>query len=134
MALVELAGRLCLATIFLVSGLGKVPNFARVAEDMARHHVPLPEAALIATILIEILGGLLIAIGLRTRMAASIVALWLAVVTVVYHTSLVVPQNQDQTIQFLKNLAIIGGLLVVVTHGAGTISVDARPRRTRLEV
>ncbi|GBD25928.1 Inner membrane protein YphA [bacterium HR30] len=134
MAIVELAGRLLLAIIFLLSGINKVPNFTRVAEGMAQHRVPLPEAALIATILIEVLGGLCIALGLRTRIAAGIVALWLTVVTIVYHTSLVVPQTEDQTIQLLKNLAILGALLLVVAHGAGSISLDARPRRNRLEV
>lgn len=134
MAIVDLVGRLFLATIFVLSGLNKILNFAGVAENMAQHHVPLPEAALVATILIEVLGGLAVAVGFRTRIAAAIVALWLTVVTVVYHTSLIVPQTEDQTIQFLKNLAIIGALLLVTAHGAGSISMDARPRRNRLEL
>ncbi|MCX8073561.1 MAG: DoxX family protein [Candidatus Binatia bacterium] len=134
MAVVELLGRGLLAIIFLLSGFGKIIKFSSVAEDMAQHRVPLPEAALLATILIEIFGGVAIALGFKTRVAAAVVAAWLAVVTLVYHTSLVVPQSQDQTIHFLKNLAILGGLLGLAARGPGSISLDARPRRNRLEV
>ncbi|GIW45669.1 MAG: membrane protein [Candidatus Binatia bacterium] len=134
MAIIELLGRVLLALIFILAGLNKIPNFTKVAEGMAQHRVPLPEAALIATILIEVLGGLAIAIGVRTRAAATVLVAWLLVVTVVYHTNLVVQHPEDQTIQFLKNLAILGGLLGLVARGPGKISFDERPRRNRLEV
>jgi len=134
MDLVALVGRLLLAMIFLLSGLHKIPAFASVAEDMANHRVPLPEVALIATILIEVVGGIALAVGYRTRVVAAVIAAWLVVVTIVYHTSLVVAQTQDQTIQFLKNLAILGGLLGLVANGPGSLSLDARPRRNRIVV
>lgn len=134
MGFVALVGRCLIALIFIASGLRKTMAFTAVAEDMAKHHVPLPEAALIATILIEILCGGAVLVGYRTRLAAGILVAWLTIVTLVYHTSLVVAQAEDQTIHLLKNLAILGGLLQLVAHGPGSLSVDARPRRNRISV
>lgn len=134
MEFLALVGRCLMSVIFIVSGFGKIFKFTAVAEDMANHRVPLPEAALIATILIEVFCGVALLAGYRTRLAASILTAWLAIVTLVYHTSLVVAQVNDQTIQLLKNLAILGGLLGFVAHGPGSISVDARPHRNRISL
>ena len=69
--------------------------------------------ALAITLLIEIGGGLLLLTGFQARYAALVIAPWLVPVTLVFHNFWAVPaQQQDQMINFLKNLAIIGGLLV----------------------
>lgn len=134
MALVELLGRVLLALIFVLAGIHKVTAFQQTAEDMARHLVPLPQVALVATILIEVGGGAALALGYRTRLAAAALAGFLVIVTVFYHTHLITPQPEPQMISFLKNMGILGGLLLAFTHGAGRLSLDARPRRNRIAV
>jgi putative oxidoreductase len=101
-------GRLLLSLIFIVSGIFKLTGFAATAGVMANMGVPLPKLALVITILIEVGGGLLLLTGFKARYAALVMALWLVPVTLVFHN----PTHQDQNVHFMKNLAIIGGLLV----------------------
>jgi putative oxidoreductase len=109
-----LLGRVLLSVIFILSGLGKLPHFHDVAGMMAGKGIPLASVALVITLLIEIGGGLLLLTGYKARYAALVIAVWLVPVTLVFHNFWAVPaaQQQDQMINFLKNLAIIGGLLV----------------------
>jgi putative oxidoreductase len=109
-----LLGRVLLSVIFILSGLGKLPHFHDVAGMMAGKGIPLASVALAITLLIEIGGGLMLLTGYKARYAALVIAVWLVPVTLVFHNFWAVPaaQQQDQMINFLKNLAIIGGLLV----------------------
>jgi putative oxidoreductase len=109
-----LLGRVLLSVIFILSGLGKLPHFHDVAGMMAGKGIPLASVALAITLLIEIGGGLMLLTGYKARYAALVIAIWLVPVTLVFHNFWAVPaaQQQDQMINFLKNLAIIGGLLV----------------------
>ena len=109
-----LLGRVLLSVIFILSGLGKLPHFHDVAGMMAGKGIPLAPVALVITLLIEIGGGLMVLTGYKARYAALVIAVWLVPVTLVFHNFWAVPaaQQQDQMINFLKNLAIIGGLLV----------------------
>ena len=74
------------------------------------------------TILVELGGGLLIVFGLFTRPVALIVFLFLIPVTLTFHAG----SDPEQQIHFMKNLAIMGGMLVLAVHGAGSWSLDAR--------
>jgi putative oxidoreductase len=109
-----LLGRVLLSVIFILSGLGKLPHFHDVAGMMAGKGIPLASVALVITLLIEIGGGLMVLTGFKARYASLVIAVWLVPVTLVFHNFWAVPaaQQQDQMINFLKNLAIIGGLLV----------------------
>ena len=108
-------GRVLLSAIFILSGLGKLPHFHDVAGMMAAKSIPLASAALVITLFIEIGGGLMVLTGYKARYAALVIALWLIPVTLVFHHFWGIPaeQQQDQMINFLKNVAIIGGLLVL---------------------
>ncbi|HZD96165.1 MAG TPA: DoxX family protein [Candidatus Sulfotelmatobacter sp.] len=110
-----LLGRLLLSVIFILSGLGKLPHFHDVAGMMASKGIPLAAVALVLTILIEIGAGLLVLTGFKARYAALMIAMWLVPVTLVFHNFWAAPQaqKQEQTINFLKNLSIMGGLLVL---------------------
>jgi len=89
---------------------------------MAGKGIPLATVALAITLLIEIGGGLLVLTGFHARYAALVIALWLVPVTLVFHHFWGIPaeQQQDQMINFLKNLAIIGGLLVTAYASPAT--------------
>jgi len=108
-------GRVLLSAIFILSGLGKLPHFHDIAGMMASKGIPLASVALVITLLIEIGGGLLLLTSYKARYAALNIALWLIPVTLVFHHFWGIPaeQQQDQMINFLKNVAIMGGLLVL---------------------
>ncbi len=130
-AIVPLVGRVLLALLFVVSGFGKVSHYDATAGYMASAGMPLIPLLLPATILVELGGGLLLIIGLFTRPVAVLLALFTIPVTLTFHHFWDLPAAQAamQQIHFLKNLSIIGGLLMLYSYGAGSISVDGRRRR-----
>lgn len=115
-------GRVFLSVIFILSGVFKLTQFSAVAGMMASKGIPLASVALVITLLIEIGGGLLLLTGFKAQYAATIMALFLVPVTLVFHNfwAFQGQQQQEQMTNFLKNLAIIGGLLAVasVRHAA----------------
>ncbi len=121
-----LAGRLLLAYIFLLSGYSKIVGFAGTAGYMAKYGMPMVEPLLVATIAIELIGALMLVVGWKARWGAWALFLWLIPVTLVFHAYWAVPAEQvmAQTINFQKNLAIMGGMLYVAFMGPGRLSVD----------
>jgi putative oxidoreductase len=121
-----LAGRILLALIFIIAGFGKVTSFSGTAAYMASHGIPAAEVILIPTILIELGGGILLAIGFKARWAAFAIFLFIIPTSLIFHAFWAVDpaQVQMQMIQFQKNLAIMGGMLYVMVNGAGPWSVD----------
>lgn len=121
-----LFGRLFLAYIFLLSGFGKIGKFAGTAAYMAGKGLPISEVLLVATIIIEIGGGLMLVLGWKARWGALAIFLWLIPVTLIFHGYWAVEPEQMRTqmIQFNKNLAIMGGMLYVMVAGSGRYSLD----------
>jgi putative oxidoreductase len=117
----ELAGRVLLAAIFLISGLGKITAFAGTAAYMASLGVP--GALLPAVIAIEVLGAIAIIVGWRTRITAFLLAGFTLLSALIFHSNFA---DQIQMIMFLKNVAIAGGFLLLVAKGSGPLSVDHR--------
>jgi len=124
-----LIGRLLLANIFLISGFKKIAGFAGAVGYMASKMPALDptviNALLVLTILIEVSGGLMILFGWQPRWGAFLILLWMIPVTVIFHAYWGLPPEtvQMQFIQFHKNLAIIGGLLYVISFGSGPYSL-----------
>ena len=106
--------------IFIMSGFGKLMAFAQTAAGMGAKGIPLATVALALTLLIEIGGGLLLLSGFKAQHAALVIAIWLVPVTLVFHNFWGVPaaQQQEQLTHFLKNLSIMGGLLVTAAASA----------------
>lgn len=117
----ELAARILLAALFVVAGLGKIPGYEGTAGYMQAMGVP--GSLLPLVIALEIVGGLAIAVGYRTRLFAFLLAGFSLLSALVFHNMFVDPAEQTQ---FLKNLAIAGGFLALFAHGAGRLSLDAR--------
>lgn len=128
----HLIGRILLSLIFIVSGFGKIGQWSAMASMMASRGIPLVSITLPLTVLVELGGGLALLFGYQARLAAALLALWLVPVTLTFHNFWAFhgPDQQAQVVNFLKNLAIIGGLLRLASDGAGAISLDARRRRT----
>ena len=124
-----LAGRLLLAMIFVISGYNKLFGFDGTVGYIASKGLPLPQLAAAAAIAIELIGGILLAIGWKTRCAATAIFLFLIPTTLIFHAFWAAAANQQmETIQFMKNLSIMGGMLYVMAFGAGPLSVDNRER------
>ncbi len=127
--LAALVGRILVAAIFVLSGINKMGDFAGTSAMMSSVGLPMPEALLAVTILIEVVGGLMLVIGWQTRFAAAALFLFMIPVTVVFHNPWAATDGaaaQQQLIHFLKNLAIAGGLLNLLAFGAGAYSVEER--------
>lgn len=115
-------GRAFLGALFLLSGLFKIAGFASVAGWMASAGLPAANVLLVLTIAIEVVGGLLLVIGWQSRIAALVLAAFLVPVTIVFHGfwNADAAHFNDQLTAFLKNLAILGGMLLVAERSAVT--------------
>ena len=124
----SLIARVLIALLFIPAGFGKIAGFVGTAAYVASKGVPLPEVATAIAIAVELGLGLLLLVGLQTRWAALGIALFIVVITFIFHNFWAVPVEQvmQQQQQFFKNMAIVGGLLSIVAWGPGRWSVDGR--------
>ncbi|HLQ24272.1 MAG TPA: DoxX family protein [Acidiferrobacterales bacterium] len=120
-----LIGRILLALIFILSGYSKIGGFQQTVGYMASHGLPLPQVLLVLTIIIEVGGGLMILVGWRARWAALAIFLWLIPTTLIFHAfwAADAAQMQNQWGNFMKNLAIMGGMMYVMASGSGPYSL-----------
>jgi putative oxidoreductase len=117
----ELVGRSLLAALFLLSGLSKIGAYAGTAAYMSSLGVP--GALLPVVIATEVLGALAIIVGWKTRVIASLLAVFSLLAAAIFHNNF---GDQIQMIMFLKNVSIAGGFLLLVASGAGPLSIDRR--------
>lgn len=108
-------GRALAGVLFLVSGINKLLAFGYVAGWMQGSGIPAAGALLVLTILLEVGGGLALITGIQARAAAAALALFLVPVTLIFHGfwHADAADFQNQLNHFLKNVAILGGMLVV---------------------
>ena len=119
-------GRLLIAALFLISGLGKIAAPAATQGYIASAGLPFPLLAYVVAIVIEIGGGILLILGYQSRIVASVMAVFTVAAALSFHVDFA---DQNQIAHFLKNISITGGLLQVVALGAGTFSIDGRRAR-----
>lgn len=122
--MVNFVGRCLLAAIFLVSGVRKILAFGAVSGMMAGKGFPMPDVVLVATIALEILGGLMLVVNWQARAAAlALAAFTLAAGSIFHgfwwHFNAPPPQFNNELNHFLKNVAIVGGLLMVAAGSSG---------------
>jgi putative oxidoreductase len=118
--------RFCVALIFIISGAGKIFGFAQTAAMMGKLGFPMPDFFLTGAIALEIIGGLMLLFGYKTKIAALLLIIFMIPATLIFHTANLgdPAQTQLQMIQTLKNLAIIGALIKFFADGAGAFSLD----------
>jgi putative oxidoreductase len=117
-------GRLFIGLPFMMSGLSKVANYAGTTALIKSSALPLPPTlAYGGAIAVEVGCGLLVIVGYQTRIAAAIFCLFCLATAVFFHTNF---SDPNQIFHFIKNLVMTGGLLQVVTYGAGALSLDNR--------
>ena len=120
--IVSLISRILIAQIFLISGLHKLgAGYAATSGYMAA--MGAPTILLPLVIALEIGGGLALILGFQTRWMALALAVFCIIAAFIFHRNL---GDTIQSIMFMKNLAMSGGLLLLYAHGAGAYSVDAK--------
>jgi putative oxidoreductase len=128
--LLTVAARTMLALIFLMSALGnKIPNFNGIAQYMGSEGVPAPKFLLAGAIAFLLVGSASLILGYKARIGAALLFVFLVLATYYFHdfwTFADAAERQQQTIQFMKNLSMMGAMLFVVANGAGPWSLDQR--------
>ncbi|MDY7539357.1 DoxX family protein [Undibacterium sp. 5I1] len=126
-----LVGRILIALIFVASGAGKIAGFDGTVGYIASKGLPLPQLAAIAAIIVELGGGLAVILGWKARWAAAAMLIFTASAAVIFHNFWGVPadQAQNQMIHFMKNISMMGGLLFVIIHGSGALSLDGSGKK-----
>ena len=123
---VVLIGRILLAVMFIISGFGKITGFDGTVGYIASKGLPLPQLVAIGTILVELGGGIMLAVGYKARWAALALAIFTLLAGIIFHNfwAAEAAQKMAQQINFMKNIAITGGMLMVFAFGPGRLSVD----------
>ena len=123
-----LIARVLLALMFLGAGIEKLTGLEGTAGYIASVGLPLPKLLAIGAGLLEVLGSVLLIVGWHARWAALALAGFTLLATFLFHAFWALPKDQQmmQMLMFMKNLAVIGGLLMVFAYGAGSLSLDQR--------
>lgn len=121
-----LVGRILLALLFIPAGIGKLTGFSGTVGYIASAGLPLPQVGAAMAIVVELGVAAALLVGWRTRWAALILAAFTVAAAVFFHAFWAAAPEQQmmQTINFWKNIAIVGGLLFVAAHGAGRYALD----------
>ena len=124
-----LAARVFIALIFLMSAVGnKIPKFGEVVNYMTAEGVPMPQSALIGAIAFLIVGSISIVVGYKARVGAALLLIFLILATYYFHDfwTFEGSDRQQQMIQFMKNLSMMGAMLFLMANGPGSLSLDER--------
>ena len=120
----NLAARLLMSCIFIVAGWEKIGHYAGAGHFMAS--IGVPAALLPVVILVEFGGALALLVGFQTRIAAFLLAGFALMAGTLVHLH---PDDHENMIVFMDNLAMVGGLLLFVQYGGGALSLDGRLKR-----
>jgi putative oxidoreductase len=132
---VALIARIVISIMFITSGVGKIVGFGPTVEHIAAKGVPLPEIAAVIAILVELGGGLAVLFGWKTRWAALAYVAFLIVITPIFHNfwEMQGAERMANNINFMKNLTILGGFLLLYAFGPGKYSLDTMLLRRPLQ-
>ena len=118
---IPLAARILISTIFIMAAINKSMDLVGTEQYMAAYNIPAPGVLLVVSIIVEIFGALSILLGFKAKWGAIALFIFLIPTTLIFHTEVT---DQIQSIMLLKNLAIMGGLLMVANFGSGPYSLD----------
>ena len=124
---IALVGRVLIGVLFLMGGISKLAAPAATQGYIAAMGLPAPVAAYFVALIVELVGSVLLIGGFQVRIVAAGLAVFTLLTAVLFHDNFA---DQNQMIHFLKNFAILGGLLQVVAYGAGRFSLDHRFSRS----
>ena len=122
----NLIGRVLIVALFLPAGIDKLTGFSGTVGYFSSLGMPAPSLGVVVAIVVEIIGGLTLLVGYRTRIAAVVLAVFTLAASVAGHAYWAASADQAfvQQLLFFKNIAVVGGLLILAAAGAGKISID----------
>lgn len=122
-----LVGRVLLSAVFLFTGMQKITNFGGTTEAIESRGLPVAPLLALAAILLELGGGLSVLAGYWCRVGATALILFLIPTTLIFHPfwDVVAEERLGEFAHFMKNIGLLGGLMLLVAWGAGEISFDA---------
>ncbi|WP_455281357.1 DoxX family protein [[Eubacterium] cellulosolvens] len=118
---IPLTARILISTIFIMAAINKSMDLLGSEQYMAAYGIPAPGVLLVISIIIEFFGGLSILLGFKAKWGAIVLFIILIPTTLIFHTEVT---DQIQSIMLLKNLSIMGGLLMIANYGSGPYSID----------
>lgn len=131
---VTVTGRVLLCVIFLMAAVGnKIPHFSEVAQLMASKGIPAPKLMLAGAIVFLLAGSLSVITGYRARIGASLLLVFLVLATYYFHNFWAIAEaqaRQEQMIQFMKNLSMMGAMLFIIGNGPGSMSIVSVKQQT----
>jgi putative oxidoreductase len=129
----SLVGRIFLSIVFLLSGVMKITAFSQILPMMQAKGFPLPGVSLGIAAAVELIGAALLITGYQARLSAWVLFVYLIVATFVFHNFWAAQgmEQQTQLINFLKNVAIMGGLLMVAAFGPGRLALGNSASESR---
>ncbi|MGK7877045.1 MAG: DoxX family protein [Xenococcaceae cyanobacterium] len=122
MKYLPLAARVCLCLIFLKAGISHILGFDSTVEMMINNGFPIANVLLLFTVVFQLLGGLSLLLGYKVKIGSMLLILFLIPATLVFHNPI---SDIGEINNFLKNIGLIGGLLMVIYNGAGALSMDS---------
>jgi putative oxidoreductase len=128
---VILVARVLLAIMFLLAGISKFAGLEGTAGYIASKGLPAAQLLAVAVAALEVVAALLLIVGWQARWAALALAAFTLLATVLFHNYWAMPAEQQmmQQLMFMKNIAVVGGLLAIFAFGAGAWSLDAKQAR-----
>lgn len=122
-SLAILVGRVLLSILFIMAGFSKLTAISATAGWFGSIGIPMPTAATVIVGLVELLGGLAVLVGFKTRIAAIVLAVFTLAATAVAHLDF---SQAGNALMLQKNLGLAGGFLLLTVIGAGAYSIDRR--------
>ena len=123
-------GRILICTIFFMAAAGnKIPNFHAVAKVMEAKGIPAAPIMLVGAIVFLIVGSFSVILGYKARIGATLLLIFLVLATYFFHAfwkETDPKAAQEQMIQFMKNLSMMGAMLLIIANGPGPFSLDER--------
>ena len=123
----DIIGRILISSLFLLSGYNKIFNYSGTVAWMEGFGIP--GILLAPAIILEVILPILIIIGYRTQLAATLLASFCIATGVIFHLDF---SDQMQTIQLLKNFGLAGGFLFIAVNGPKEWALEAKKKYVRL--
>ena len=121
MEYIALAARICLCLIFLKAGITHLTGFGEFIKVINSQGLPLASLLAAGTVVFQLLGAVFLLIGYKTRIGAILLIVFLIPASLLFHNPIADPSQLND---FLKNLGLIGGLLMVIYAGSGALSIE----------
>ena len=130
MKYIPLAARICLSLIFLKAGISHILGFGDTVAMMSEQGLPLANVLLAGTVVFQLLGAISLLFGFKTKIGSILLIIFLIPASLVFHNPIADP---TQINDFLKNIGLIGGLLMLIYAGAGALSIDRQSTDVKYE-